>query len=254
MRGLLRQVVLAASAAVLIVTNLFGGGGGSLDGNGSNDMYAKFPTAFSPSPYTFAVWGPIFLGVIAFAIYQAMPSGRHDERLDALGLPMTVAFLACAATAYTAIGLSNLVMFVLVGSLIWAYLTVARFESIDRGFYWNVGVPISIFLAWISVATILNISQWLVSVGFKGFGIAPELWSAILILVAAAIGFRMVTTYRDVAFALVLIWAFWGIVVAQRAALPILIASSVGTLLLVGACAWRLRTRGVASADASVRC
>ena len=253
MIGPLRQVVLAASAIVLILTNVFGGGGGSLDGNGINYMYAKYPTAFSPSPYTFAVWGPIFVGALAFAIYQAVPSQRRDQRLDALGVPMTVAFFSCAATAFTAIGPSNLVMFVLLGSLIWAYLVMGRFEKIDRGFYWCVRVPISIFLAWISVATILNISQWLVSVDFRGFGIAPEIWTSILILVATGIGFRTGTTYRDVAFALVLIWAFWGIVVAQNAALPILIASTVGTLLLVGACSWSLRRRSVSSAGASVQ-
>jgi hypothetical protein len=250
MKGLLRQVVLAVSAVVLIGTNLFGGGGGTLAGNGSNDIYSQFPTAFSPAPYTFAVWGPIFVGVLAFAIYQALPSRRRDERLDALGIPMTLAYLACAATAYTAIGLSNLVLLVVLGSLIWAYLTVVRFEDVDRGFFWDVRVPISIFFAWINVATILNISQWLVSIGFKGFGIAPTLWSGFLILVATALGLRISTRYHDVAFALVLVWAFWGIVVAQAAATPILIATLVGTALLLGTCVWVLRSERSGSAVA----
>lgn len=253
MKGILRQAILVITALILIVTNLLGGGGGSLDGNGSNDMYSKFPTAFSPAPYTFAVWGPIFIGVLAFAIYQVLPSRRRDQRLDALGVPMASAFLACAATAYTTIGISNLVMLVLLASLIWAYLTVVRFEPIDCGFFWNVRVPISVFFAWITVATILNVSQWLVSIGFEGFGVAPELWSALLILLAAGIGFRISTTYRDVAFALVLIWAFWGIVVARPTAVPVLIAAVAGTFLLAGACVWMLRGRTVWPARASAQ-
>jgi hypothetical protein len=155
---------------------------------------------------------------------------------------MALAYLTTAATAYTPIGISDIVLLMVLGSLIWAYLTVVRIEGIDRGFYWNVRVPISIFFAWINVATILNISQWLVSIGFKGFGIAPALWSGFLILVATALGLRISARYHDVAFALVLVWAFWGIVVSQAATTPILIATLLGTVLLLGACAWVLRS------------
>jgi hypothetical protein len=249
MKGLVRQFALVMSVFLMIGTNLLGGS--TTSENNSNAMYTQFPTAFSPAPYTFAIWGPIFIGALAFAVYQAYPSRRHDKLLDALGWPMTVAFLANAASAYTPIGLSDIVLLIALGALIWAYLIVVRYQDADRGFYWCVRLPISIFFAWINVATILNISQWLVSIGFQGFGLAPAIWSASLILVATAIGFRVTTRYHDIAFALVLVWAFWGIVVAQAAAPAILLAASIGTIALLVALQQVLRAGRSASTESS---
>jgi len=215
-------------------------------------MYSQFPSAFAPAPFTFAVWGPIFVGVVAFAIYQARPSRRNDQVLDALGIPMSLAYLACAATAYTTIGLSNIVLGVVLGSLLWAYLTVSNVVRPDRGFRWNVRVPISIFFAWINVATIVNISQWLVSMGFNGFGLSPELWSSLFILVATAIGVAISSRFRDVAFAVVLVWAFWGIVAAQSGSTPIVAAAIIGTVLLGRSVARVVRSGQTGNAFAQV--
>jgi hypothetical protein len=147
-------------------------------------------------------------------------------------------------STYTTIGISDIVLFIALGGLIWAFLIVVRFEDSSRGFFWSVRVPISILFAWINVATILNISQWLVSIGFQGFGIAPAIWSAVLILVATVIGLRIETKYHDIAFALVLVWAFWGIVVAQSATFAILVAVLVGTVALLSGSAWTLKLSG----------
>jgi hypothetical protein len=240
MKGIVRQIVLAISAVVMIAINLTGGGG-SFTGKPAPDIYSTYPTAFTPAPYTFAVWGPIFLGVVVFAVYQALPSHREDSRLDALGWPLTLTYLATTATAFTPITISVPVLLLVLVGLIWAFLTVVRFEPYDRSFLWCVRVPISIFYAWISVATILNISQWLVSVGFTGWGIPPTIWAATLMLVAAALGVTVATLYNDVAYPLVIVWAFWGIVVAQGAAAPILTAAVIGSVALLAASAWALR-------------
>lgn len=233
MRGLTRQIAVALSAAFMIVVSLFG------EGNG-NPIYDTFPTAISPAQYTFWVWAPIFIGSAALAVYQALPARRDDRRLDALGWPLVVAFISNGLTAYTAIGVSNIVIIVVLVALFFAFRVLMSLEAQDHAFFWFVHVPLVIFFAWITVATLVNTSQWLVSVGWSGLGIPVAVWSAILIGVATLLGLFVVLRHQEPAYGLVLIWAFWGIVVAHpAAAITWTTAGATGVMLV--AIGWHLR-------------
>lgn len=239
MKGLMRQIIVALSGIIMVYANFFLSGNRGFDGSGPETggatMYDMFPTAVSPAPYTFTVWLPIFLGVIIFIVYQALPNKRTDNRLDALGLPITAAFLSNTATAFTPIGSSVLAILALLISLFFAFKVLVSFEpTADRGFNWIVRAPIILFFGWTTVATILNISQWLVSAGWGGFGIPATVWGGALILTAATIGWFLIRQYQANIFGLVLIWAFWGIVAVDPDAVPVLIA----TLLASGALLW----------------
>jgi hypothetical protein len=230
---MVRQIAVAACLVVMLWTNL-AGGGGSPEGNREPGMYTAFPTAFSPAPYTFAVWAPIFLGCIALAVYQAMPAMRHDPRFGLLGWLVAAAFLLTALTAYTPIGVSNVVITALLAALVLAYRQAARAEPQTAAFVWCVRLPLAIFTAWCTVATILNACQWAVSQGWP-VGPVP---AAALIGLAAAVGVAVVVQQREVAFGLVLMWAFWGIVAARPEASVVVGAAAAATLALVGAAAY----------------
>ncbi|MGL6073393.1 MAG: hypothetical protein ACRC8S_04425 [Fimbriiglobus sp.] len=232
MTDVLRQVVVAACLVVMLWTNL--AGGGRADGDRDPGMYTAFPTAFSPAPYTFAVWAPIFLGCIALTVYQGLPSMRHDPRFQTLGWLVAAAFLLTALTAYTPIGVSNAVITGLLVALALAYRDASRTEPHTAGFAWCVRLPLAIFVAWCTVATILNACQWAVSLGWP-VGSAS---AALLILIATLIGVAVVVQWREVAFGLVLVWAFWGIVAARPEASAVVGAAAVATLALIGAAAY----------------
>jgi hypothetical protein len=76
---------------------------------------------------------------------------------------------------------------------------------------WLVNVPFSLYLGWITVATIANATQLLYSLKWDGFGISPEIWLVIMLAAAVAISALMSLTRRNIPFALVLVWAFTGI-------------------------------------------
>lgn len=107
-------------------------------------------------------------------------------------------------------------MLTLLGLLIATYLAYhsagSRVEGAEK---WTASWMFSIYLGWISVATIANIATWLYSIQWDGLGIAPQIWAAIMIGIAAVLGVLMTVSRRDAGFVAVLAWAFAGIAVKQ---------------------------------------
>lgn len=233
MRGIWRQVLLVGAAAFNIGVNLFFGSNGASGGSSNSSIYDTYPTAVSPLPYTFAVWAPIFIGTIALAIYQALPRKQADHRLDAIAIPLTLAYIFNGLSAFTPITISGAAIVAILLSLLATYLVLIQVTPQDTAFVWFVRIPIVIFFGWITVATIVNLSQVLVFLGWSGFGLAADVWGALLIGVATAIGLVITFFQREVAYAVVLIWAFWGVFAAHPTSTAILWSAIIATVMLV---------------------
>jgi hypothetical protein len=114
------------------------------------------------------------------------------------------------------LGWSVVVMFLLLASLIMVYLRLNIGKSqVSLREKLAVHVPFSVYLGWITIASIANVSAWLVSVNWDGFGISPETWATLVVIVALVITLLVMATRRDVAYGLVVIWALVGIAVKQ---------------------------------------
>jgi hypothetical protein len=114
-----------------------------------------------------------------------------------------------------------------------------------------VHVPFSIYLGWISVATIANITDLLWYLGWNGFGLAPEVWTVIILAVAVVLAYLMALLRHDVAYLLVLAWAFAGIAVKQANTPMVSAAAGIAaglTLVAVGLAIARKRTPQTAAA------
>lgn len=230
MSNLILRIGLGLSLAFMLFANLLGGDHDSDAGSGLN-LYEAFPTDFSPAPYTFAVWAPIFLACIALTVYLCSLPPEQSSLLSPLLGWMTSVFFLTALTTYTPIGLSNFAVTGMLVALIFAYREVLALAPTPAGFYWCVREPVAIFLAWAFVATILNTCQWLTSKGWT-VGSAE---AAFLIGLAAVVGLVVVLCCREPAFAVVLTWAFWGIVAARADNSSLVIAAGLGTMFLLGA-------------------
>jgi hypothetical protein len=218
MTGLSRQVVLLLATVSTLLMNYLSTAL-PLFGNSNQQISDALPNAFTPAGLTFAVWGPIFLGLLIFAVYQALP-GQRGRRYDRLFWPFLLSNLLNSAwlCAFQSLnfGLSVVVMAALLASLLWLYLTLQgmQLKGAER---FTLGVPGSLYLAWITVAAVANVTAWLVSRGLtEGLaGVSGPLWSAVMLLVAAAIGALLLARRRDLAFGLVLAWAFYGVYLAR---------------------------------------
>ncbi|MEO1163539.1 MAG: hypothetical protein AAFV98_07150 [Chloroflexota bacterium] len=233
MKGYVRQIVVLIAIVAMIYLNLTSNGSGFTEPSQveTTQSYYLYPTDFSPAPLTFLIWAPIFLGMLGLAVYQALPRNRQDKRFDKIALPIIIVSILNAVVNYVPITLSVIVVSFLLASLAWAFVTIVQLPS-DRLFYSFVRVPVGIFFGWITIATILNVCQWLVSVGWDGGIVSSAIWVAILVIIASGIGSFVITRYREIAFGVVLIWGFLGILLSDLSQISVLIAVVVCSLLL----------------------
>ena len=117
---------------------------------------------------------------------------------------------------YQQVLLSVLIMLVLFGSLLKIYLNLGvGKEIVSRKERIFIQVPISVYLGWITVATIANVTAFLVTINWDGLGISEVIWAMIVIIVALIITLLMIITRKDVAYSLVIVWALLGIYIKR---------------------------------------
>jgi hypothetical protein len=218
-KDIVRQWVNVLAVVVTIAVN---GLANALPINGqqTGEISDRFPVFFVPAGYVFSIWGLIYIGLIAFAVYQALPAQRTNPRLQRVGYWFALSCLANTVWIllwhYNMFPASLLVMLVLLASLIVIYLRLdigrATVGSAEK---WAVNVPFSIYLGWITVATVANATDVLYHLQWTGFGISPEIWAVLMIGAATIICLGVILTRRDVAYSLVLIWALIGIAAKQ---------------------------------------
>jgi hypothetical protein len=242
-----RQIANIVSVAVALTVNILAS---TLPLNGQNtgEISDRFQVFFVPAGYVFAIWGVIYIGWIAFAIYQALPAQKESPRLRKLGYLFALSGLFNAAWLfcwhYNQFGLSVLVMLGLLGLLIVSYLrlNVGR-TPVGTAEKWSVDVPFSTYLGWISVATIANVTDWLYFVNWNGFGIAPEIWAVIMLLVASLVGVLMALTRRDSAYLFVFAWSFVGIAIKQAAVPMVAYTAWAAALVALGLAVYSIIVR-----------
>jgi hypothetical protein len=164
----------------------------------------------------FSIWGLIYVGLIAYAIYQVLPAQRENPRLQSIGY---LFILSCLANItwlflwhYEVFEFTLIAMVVLLLTLIAIYLRLDIGRSAVSGAEkWAVNIPFSIYLGWITVATIANTTQLLYYLDWNGWGISPEIWTVIMLSAGVIISALMSYSRRDIAYSLVLVWAYIGI-------------------------------------------
>jgi len=240
----LKQILNVVALVAVLVVNYMAGSVG-INGYTSGEVSDTIQSLFTPAGYVFAIWGLIYLGLGAFAVYQALPAQRAKSFIEQIGYWFVVSCLFNITWLflwhYLQFPLSMLAMLGLLGSLIAIYLRL----DIGRGFAPGqekllVRVPFSVYLGWISVATIANASIVLYTLGWNGFGIAPVIWTVLMVVIAAVLAIATIVLRNDIAFALVIVWALIGIAVARAGVQAIVIAAGLSALAVVIAIVWRL--------------
>ncbi len=218
-KDIIRQITVVVALIATIVINVLSN---TLPFNGmtAGEISDSFDVFFVPAGYVFSIWSIIYLGLIAYAVYQALPAQRENTRLRQTGWWFV---LSCVANSiwlflwhYGFFAESVLLMLTLLISLIMVYLRLGVGRGpVPRGERWLVHLPFSIYLGWVTVATIANITAFLDFVKWNGFGIAPEIWTITMLVVALVVAGLMAFNRGEIAYLLVLIWAFVGIGVEQ---------------------------------------
>lgn len=192
-----------------------------LNGKTPKELSDLYPNFFVPAPITFSIWAVIYIALLGFIIYQALGMFKKEEPMpDGADKIAWFFVISCIANAswilvwhYQMLTLSLLIMVILLSTLIQIYLRldVGR-PGVTPAERWLVHFPFSLYLGWISIATIANATAVLVNSGWNGFGIDPTIWASIMIGVGTILTLVMLLNRRDVIYAAVVIWAFYGII------------------------------------------
>ena len=225
-------VVFLATVAVNAAANLL-----PINGQPTGAISDRFDVLVIPAGYVFSIWGLIYLLLAAFTIDQARPSRAADPTLRRLGwLPALTGLLNTGWLLlfhYEAFVLTVPVMVALLLTLIAINaVTFADRERLTGAARWTVRLPFSVYLGWITVATIANIAQTLDSVGFDAFGVDPALVASAVLLLGLAIATTFVLRFADVAYGAVIVWAYAGIAVMESPT-PLVPWVAAGGALLV---------------------
>ena len=228
MKIILTWVLFLGVIAVNALANIL-----PINGYNTGQVSAFYPNAFVPAGFTFSIWGIIYLLLFSYTIGFTYYSLKQEQ------FPKVFAFikrinhyflLTCVfnmswilAWHYLQIKLSVVIMLLFLITLIQLFLksnTMAGALTTTQKFI--LQSPFIVYLGWISVATIANITALLVAYKWNGFGMTPVYWSAAMILIAIVLAVFMLLKFKAVPFALVVAWALWGIYNAQGPAAPIL--------------------------------
>jgi hypothetical protein len=215
MKNTLRQIAVVVVTLATIAINVLAD---ALPINGLNTgkISDGFHVYFVPAGYVFAIWGIIYLGLLAYTVYQALPSQKDNPRLQSTGWWVVLGGLANTAWIFLWHYLQFVAtlgaMLILLATLIIVYLRLGIGRTkVSAGETWAVRVPFSIYLGWITVATVANVSDVLDFVGWNRFGISDATWMVIVLGAVLVITGLMNFLRRDVAYALVILWALAGI-------------------------------------------
>lgn len=190
-----------------------------LNGMTTGELSEFYPNRFVPAGFTFAIWGLIYALLLGFIIVNFVPA--YAKLVEKIQLWF---FYSCVANAgwiylwhHKLVLPSLLVMLVILGCLIKVYKSQKLpFRPLFGLESLTFSIPFSIYLGWISVATIANMTALLVSLGWTGGGFQPEQWASIMIVIASMLGVYFVRFRSDFAYAAVLIWALVGVYVGQE--------------------------------------
>lgn len=181
-------------------------------GRTTGDVSDYVGNLFVPAGFTFSIWGVIY-AALAFFIFYNFKNVKKWPVSDALKEIGFLFLISCIINAVWIvcwhnlfIGTSLILMLGLLTTLILIYL---KTRSLDTPLAMNI--PFSIYLGWISVATIANTAGFLTFINWDGFGVEPQTWTIIMLSVATILGLIMLFRFKDYAFVGVVLWALWGI-------------------------------------------
>lgn len=238
-KDIVRQAVvviaLVATLAVNYLANAL-----PINGQTSAEVANRLPIYFVPANYVFSIWGVIYTLLIGYAVYQARPSQRENPRLRRVGYLFAVSSITNSAWLvlfhYEYFPLTMVAMVILLLTLIAIYLRLdigkTEVVGVEK---WLTNVPFSVYLGWITVATIANASYVLYDASWDGFGLSGAVWGTIMLVVATAVTLTVIVTRRDIAYTIVIAWALVGIVVKQSDTALVAVTAALMAAIIIGA-------------------
>jgi len=242
-----RQALVIISVVFLIVMNYLSNAG-AFGGRTNKEISDQYHTLITPAGYAFAIWGLIFLGLLAFAIYQATPAQRKNPRFRVIVNAVCNGIWSPLFNTEH-IGLALLVILIMLLSLV-----IIEQQLLEKGHVpllptdpdetlpesaaspaatWLARIPFSIYFGWLTVATILNVAVFLKATDFSLMGLSEQTWAIAILIVGLVVGAIVFNRFRSVAYILVFAWAYAAIAIEQQGVGQIPLIAGAGAIVAV---------------------
>ncbi len=241
-RQLLVLVALIATIAMNAAANLL-----PLNGRNTGEIANQFMIFITPAGYVFSIWSLIYVGLIAYAVYQLTPAGRRSVRVQRISLLFVVSCIANMVWLelwhYGYYVWTLAAMLTLLASLVCIYLLLRASPAISQAEKWCVDYPFSLYVGWVTVATLVNLSVVLDVLGARPFGMMAATWAIVMIALAATIALLIGFRRKDAIYLAVVAWALEGIALKAGQPANVVTAAWVGTIAVALYTLWILRSR-----------
>ena len=208
-----------------------------INGKIPGEISDSFPNLFVPAGITFSIWGVIYLLLLGFIIYSFVAKDKSPIT-DRVGIFFLLTCLANIGWIYAwhfgHVLPSVAIMVTFLVLLITIYQRLGIGRTVSAGERWLVHLPFSVYMGWISVATVANVTAFLVSIGWDGFGINQVYWTIIMLVIITFIAQTVVSGRDDIAYGLVIIWALMGIVLKQKGVEQNVVLAAGLSMLFIG--------------------
>jgi hypothetical protein len=197
-----------------------------INGKDPGEISDQYPNLFVPSGLTFSIWGVIYILLGLFVIYGLVSAFRKNPDQEGfIGKIGILFFLSSAFNIgwiffwhYGFVWVSLIMMVALFITLLSIYLRLGigktQARAAEKGM---VHISFSVYLGWITIATIANATAFLVDIGWNGFGLSQQFWAVLVIAVGIFIGLAMLFSRSDIYYSLVIAWAILGILLKRLA-------------------------------------
>lgn len=217
-----------------------------LGGRSTGEISDMYHTYLTPAGYAFSIWSLIYILLAGFIIYQFRQYTGSRDSVQAirfwfvLSCVFNMAWLFLWHYLYLELSLAAMVL--MLFTLIVIYRSTRRITEPTTGERWLIKLPFSIYLGWISVATLVNVSVVLEKNNWDGFGLSDPTWAVIMLCVGTLLAVAVSYPNRDSIYPLVFVWAFIAIALEHKDADNVFITGLITAGLLFIYSLWLLLT------------
>lgn len=183
-----------------------------LNNKTTGELSDSLPNLFVPAGITFSIWGVIYLLLLIYCIIQF--TSPDQEVISGITIFFGITCLLNASWIvfwhYCRIPASLIVMAGLLVSLIWINIFIRILP------YGIIKAVFGIYLGWICIAAIANVTALLVSINWNGSGISGQTWTIIMIAAGALIAIMSIYRFNNPFIGISVVWAFLGIMIKRQ--------------------------------------
>lgn len=201
-----------------------------INGQTTGALSATYPNLFVPTGLTFSIWGVIYLMLLIFVVMQFRESNK--KKTQQIGWFFAVSCLFNSLWIFAWHYNQLLVSLALMFGLLVALIIITQGMKLQPMSI--VKASFGLYLGWICIATIANVTALLVSYSWGGWGLTQQTWTIIMISVGALISIATIIRFNNPAIGLAVVWAFIGIQIKQHADYPAIATTAIVGVVVVG--------------------